>query len=196
MFCSSSCDRGMKQAGCARCLCLRVWERFICVGKKKKRRNCNSRRLLCEGLRLQDDSKKMIFPKPSLKLYANLWKLVRPRALTSYQRQPKGKTSLQAARKYNWFMFAVIECLVYGKRAEKVWVARISKSGNKQWFLFSFDTVWVLIWAYCPLTPYTSMKGNIAFQSKTFFSHYAVQPNEKMKHWEIKKHQRPHSISC
>lgn len=33
----------------------------------------NSGRLRCEGLRLQDDAKKMIFPKPSLKLYANLW---------------------------------------------------------------------------------------------------------------------------
>ncbi|KAF3692648.1 hypothetical protein EXN66_Car008324 [Channa argus] len=40
---------------------------LICVGKKKE-----GEKFVTVDLRLRDDSKKMIFPKPSLKLYANL----------------------------------------------------------------------------------------------------------------------------
>lgn len=54
--------RGMKRAPCAHC-------RFVL--SNKKREISNSRHFVCEGLWLQDDSKKIIFP-PSLKLSANL----------------------------------------------------------------------------------------------------------------------------
>lgn len=154
--------RGMKHAWCAHWVS--VCERrvfWFCIGEKKY--ICNSRRLLCEGLRLQNDgTKKKIFFQTqvwsSTQIFDNLWgreplQVIKdsPKVKCLYRQQ--GNITDSCLQRLN------VSLLLYGQGQKCV--ARISMPGNKQWkCVFSLAT---------DFRTYFDILYKLCIESVTFF---------------------------
>lgn len=137
---ASSSRQTWRHEACTVCtlrICEQVQDLLICISGGKKY-ICDSRRLLCKGLRLQDDSKKMIFPQTKSKAQRITCEALSPHKLS----KPQGKMSLQTERKYNWFTCSITFYTCVWVRAKQciLWQGFLSQELSENIFFLQLFT--------------------------------------------------------